>query len=168
GRAPSLPLSGYSTVSGTRFAESSITVPGPRSWCAPSGPTGKQVTSPRRSSRSPSRVRRVGVPSTTISHSSVPWWKWYGQVRSPSGSSKSEIPIGAEPSLRPIHAACQRKPSRSDDWSSSSAKTFVLRNDAGAQPPAERVQALAVLERDRDQRRHQRGVAKEEEHVREV
>ena len=36
--------------------------PRPRTWWAPSGPVGKQTTSPRRSTRSPSGSRSVGVP----------------------------------------------------------------------------------------------------------
>ena len=61
-------------IDGVRFAESISTFPGPLTVCAPAGPAGKQATSPARSVRSPSGVRRVGVPSTTSSHSSTPWW----------------------------------------------------------------------------------------------
>ena len=55
-----------------RLAESISTVPGPATWCAPSGPAGKQTTSPRRSTRSPSGVRAASAsPTTTSSHSSI-------------------------------------------------------------------------------------------------
>ena len=43
------------------------------SLCAPSGPTGKQTTSPARSVSSPSGWRNGGVPSSTSSHSSLPY-----------------------------------------------------------------------------------------------
>ena len=47
------------------------TVPGPRTWCAPSAPIGKQHDIARPKDALPAGSRRVGVPETTTSHSSI-------------------------------------------------------------------------------------------------
>ena len=78
GRAPTLPLSGYSTVSGDRFAERMSTVPGPAHLVRAVGPRREadDVAVPQLALAV--RVRSAGDPETTSSHSSMPWWKWYG------------------------------------------------------------------------------------------
>jgi hypothetical protein len=76
--AETLPLSRYSTTSGSSSVESMSTRTGLpvllTIWCAPAFPRLKQTTSPSASSRSPSGVRSVGRPRRTIAHSSFPWW----------------------------------------------------------------------------------------------
>src|SRR5690242_10121000 len=77
-RAPILPVSRYSTMSGAIKVESIRTRTGAsvslRIWCAPSLPRGNATTSPWRSCCSPSCVRSVGSPRRTIAHSSFAWW----------------------------------------------------------------------------------------------
>src|SRR5262245_47894428 len=90
-------------------------------WWAPDFPRGNTTTSPSRSTRSPSGVRSVGAPRTTISHSSFAWWRWYGQSRSPDSSSYRLPPINSAPSLAPTQASLLLHPSRSSTRSHSSA-----------------------------------------------
>ena len=98
-----LPVSGYSTISGVVEAAATTkrvaTSPGFQTWWAPSAPRGKWATSPGRSSRSPAGVRSVGVPSSTSSSSSAPWWKWYGRCLSP-GSTTYTLMVRLRPGLR--------------------------------------------------------------------
>src|SRR5205823_5222540 len=75
---PSFALSGYTAAASVGFDEKIATrarsSPSFRTWCAPSGPTGKTTTSPGSSTCSPSGLRKVGRPETTSSHSSSPRW----------------------------------------------------------------------------------------------
>jgi hypothetical protein len=78
--AASLPLSGYSTISGETCASATTYRAGSSvrfsTWCAPAAPLAKWTTSPGCSSCSPSGVRSVGRPRSTRINSSFPWWKW--------------------------------------------------------------------------------------------
>ena len=108
----------------TRMAESVRLL----TWCAPSLPRGKQMTSPSLSVRSPSCVRSVGSPRRTTSHSSFAWWVWYGHRRSPGSSSYMLPPINSAPMRAPTQASLLRHPSRSSARSHSSLfrlKTFT-------------------------------------------
>ena len=52
---------------------------GPPHLMAPPGPGGKQTTSPRaQDALAVGRPQRSASPSTTSTHSSIPWWKWKG------------------------------------------------------------------------------------------
>src|SRR2546429_143189 len=69
-RAPILPVSRYSTMSGAISVENMRTRTGAsvslRIWCAPSLPRGNATTSPWRSCCSPSCVRSVGSREPTL------------------------------------------------------------------------------------------------------
>src|SRR4051794_7134312 len=82
-----------------------------RTWCAPSGPAGKQTTSPARSTSSPSGVRTVGVPERTMSHSSLAASQWYGHARRPGGSSMRPPARRSAPMAAPRSASRTSKPS---------------------------------------------------------
>src|SRR3990170_7758056 len=123
-RAPTLPLSGYSTMSGAMRVDSMRTRMGEsvpfRTWWNPSFPRGKHTTSPSESSLSPSGVRSVGRPRTTTSHSSLAWCVWYGHSRSPGSSSYMLPPSSSAPMRAPPHASLLPQPGRSSTRSHSS------------------------------------------------
>src|ERR671931_2632254 len=132
-RAPTLPLSRYSTMSGAIRVESMRTRIGVsvslRIWCAPSLPRGKATTSPSRSCRSPSCVRSVGSPRRTITHSSFAWCVWNGPCLSPGSTSYMLAPMSSASICAPTQASLIRQPSRSSVRSHSGSllrlKTFM-------------------------------------------
>jgi hypothetical protein len=78
--ALTFPESRYSTMSGVTMEDIMSTRTGAvvsfRTWCAPARPRTNTATSPSASTCSPSGVRSVGVPRSTMSHSSLAWWAW--------------------------------------------------------------------------------------------
>ena len=99
-RARTLPVSAYSTMSGASIVESirtRIGVGRVPDLMEPVLPAREADDVALASSCSPSGVRSVGWPRTTISHSSFAWCVWYGQSRSPGSSSYMLPPISSAP-----------------------------------------------------------------------